>query len=98
MCMEQLRNSSTQTHQIPTSVSLSGTNFRQRFFWNSYNNETSSCCFLAKCVEANPYPRIFVLQTSEMLVAILDKLNSNEQRRQIHVHLDHNDVPSHDQF
>ena len=37
--------------------------------------------------------REFSLQISEMISAVLDPWNSNEQRRQFLVHLDHNDVP-----
>ena len=48
--------------------------------------------------EANPCPRIFALQTSEMLSSILDPSSSNELRGQFLVHLDHNDVPISDPF
>ena len=44
-----------------------------KYFWNSCNTGTSSCCFLHRCVEANPCPGIFALRTSEMPSAVLER-------------------------
>ena len=63
-------------------------------FWNCRNAGTSSCCFLHKCVEANPSPRMSRASwLFQMLSAILDPSYSNELLRQFLVHLDHNGVP-----
>ena len=85
-------------YHILTSVSLNGKNvYTKRNFWNSCNTRTSSCYFLYKCVEANLSPRIFALRHSEMLSAVWTH-RFHGQRRQFLVHIDHNNVPTHDQF
>ena len=76
-------------YQIPTSVTLCGTNVQQRIFGIHAVLEPHVVACFTYVLKLSP--RILALRTSEMRSSVLHPSNSNEQRRLFPFRLDHNE-------